>query len=312
MKKSRGLFLAVLLASAAPAFARDSQSLPEDQKKISELKAMDATLRPEGGDVHLAAANATLHLGKAYYFLNAEDARKVLVQAWGNPPEAVNKVLGLVFPAGHHWYDGSWGAVISFEPTGYVSDETPKPDEYDRLLRQIRDQEGSVNAERKRQGFEPTHLVGWAQPPSYDRASHSMVWARDIKFGEQADDTLNYDVRLLGRSGVLSLNMVAVMSQLPEVRGAAAQFSQTAGFDAGSRYADYHFGDAKAAYGLAGLVAAGLGLAAAKKLGMLALLAVFGKKFFVVIAAALAGLWAKFRNALGFRKKTGDPPSIVE
>lgn len=119
-----------------------------------------------------------------------------------------------------------------------------------------------------------------------------MIWARNIRFGDATDNTLNYDIRMLGRRGVLSLNMVSSISQLPDIRTAASNLGSAAAFKAGARYADFNAStDDKAEYGLAGLVAAGVGVAAAKKFGLLALLAVFGKKAFIVIEALLiAGL----------------------
>jgi uncharacterized membrane-anchored protein len=150
------------------------------------------------------------------------------------------------------------------------------------------------------------HLIGWAQPPAYDKAHHYLVWARDIRFGAEDEDTLNYDVRVLGRRGVLSVNVVSGMSQLAQIRADAAKLAAAATFDPGSAYADYKPGtDHKAEYGIAGLVAAGLGLAAAKKLGLLALIAVFGKKLVVVIAAAFAWLATRFKRLL--RKEPSAP-----
>ncbi|PNB37134.1 DUF2167 domain-containing protein, partial [Pseudomonas sp. FW305-130] len=80
---------------------------------------------------------------------------------------------------------------------------------------------------------------GWAQQPSYDPAAHSLIWARDIKISDSPVDALNYDVRLLGRKGVLSLNMLSDMQHLPDVRAAATDFGKAAAFTAGSTYADY-------------------------------------------------------------------------
>jgi uncharacterized membrane-anchored protein len=69
-----------------------------------------------------------------------------------------------------------------------------------------------------------------------------------------------------------------------------------ASFDEGSRYADYQPGiDKKAAYGLAGLITGGL---IAKKVGLLAAVALFAKKFLAIIIAGLVAAGASLRRML--------------
>ena len=105
------------------------------------------------------------------------------------------------------------------------------------------------------------------------------------------------------RKGVLSLNMLSDMSSLNEVRAAAADFARTAAFEAGSTYADYNpSSDKTAEYGLAGLVAGGAGVAVAKKLGLLGLILAFGKKFIVLIIAALGAIGAGVGRLMGRRR----------
>lgn len=200
--------------------------------------------------------------------------------------------------------DDVWGAVITYEATGYVSDEDARTEDYDAIIQAFQSQEDEINAERARLGFPAQHLVGWAQPPSYDEKRHSVVWAQNIQFAGQADNTLNYDVRLLGRRGVLSLNLVSSMSKLPEVRTDAARFASAAEFNVGARYADFNEAtDAKAEYGIGGLVAAGVGVAAAKKLGLFGILLAFGNKFFVLILAGGAAVVAWGRRAMARRRE---------
>ena len=282
--------------AGSQADADDPKPTPEQQAEIDKLKAIAASEHPRTGDIAVPGAEAVLHLGKAYYFLDAAEAKRVIVEAWGNPPGAAEGVLGLVIPAGRNFAD-SWGAVVTWEPTGWVSDKDAKSTDYDKMIKQIQDGEDEANRQRTHDGFSAAHLVGWAQAPTYDAAAHSAIWARDIQFGGEKADTLNYDVRLLGRRGVLSLNMVASMPDLPQIRTAASELARTAVFDTGARYADYKPGvDKSAGYGLAGLVAAGLGLAAVKKFGLLAVILAFGKKFIIVIAAAAAGVGAWFKR----------------
>ncbi len=286
--------LAVPAAAAQPA----PKPTPEQQAEIRKLETLLQDLHPATGDVSIASAQATLHLGKDYYYLPAAEAKRVLVEGWRNPPETVENVLGMVFPAGSTFVDDSWGAVITFNPVGYVSDKDAQSTDYGELLKQLQEGEAEANAARKERGYPAQNLVAWAQQPAYDARNHSLVWAQNIAFEGSRENTLNYDVRLLGRHGVLSLNMVTGMSKLAETRAAAEKLARSASFIAGARYADYQPGTDKAAeYGVAGLVAAGVGAAAVKKLGLLGIILAFGKKFFVLILAALAmiGAWINRR-----------------
>jgi uncharacterized membrane-anchored protein len=258
--------------------------------------------------VPVPGAGVTLHLGNNYYFLPADEAKRVLIEAWRNSPESVSDTMGLVFPAGKSFTDDTWSAVISYSNDGYVSDSDAKTADYGELISQERSDEGDINAKRKEEGLDPIHVVGWAQAPSYDPKTHTMVWARQLHIGQETDDTLNYDVRSLGRRGVLSMNMLSTMSQLPAIRTAAAQFQQVAQFDPGSRYVDYQSGsDKKAEYGLAGLVAAGIGVAVAQKLGFLGLALLFLKKAIVFVIAGATGALAWLRRLFSRSKPPATP-----
>ncbi|MBY8825799.1 DUF2167 domain-containing protein [Sphingomonas colocasiae] len=302
-------FVAFGLVAAAPALFAAPPAPTEGAAANAagaRFKALLESLHPVDGQIRIPQAQAALALGKDYYFLPADEAKRVLTEGWGNPPSSVTDVLGMVFPAGKTFVDAPWGAVVTFEKTGYVSDSDAQTADYDAVLTQSRENEEALNEERRKAGFGGQHLVGWAQPPSYDGAQHALIWAREIKFDGETDNMLNYDVRLLGRRGVLSLNMVAGMLQLAQVRTAAASFGKAATFESGARYADFDESvDEKAEYGLAGLVAAGVGVAAAKKLGLLGLLLAFGKKFIVLIVAAIGGLVSWFR-----RRRNGDEAEI--
>ena len=289
MKKMAWALAVAVAFCVANGVAAQQPSANEQAAFEAQLRSIAERLHPQGGDIRIPSANAVLHLGEDYYFLPATEARLVLTDAWGNPAEATNNVLGMVFPAGKTFADDTWGAVITFENSGYVSDADAQSTDYDALLEQMRDGEAEANAERSRLGYPAQHLVGWAQAPTYDSRGHSLVWARNIQFAGQAENTLNYDIRLLGRRGVLSLNLVAGMNDLEETREAARQFAAAAEFVAGNRYADFQPGtDRTAEYGIAGLIAAGTGAAVAKKAGLVALILAFGKKFIVLLLAGVA------------------------
>jgi uncharacterized membrane-anchored protein len=300
LKSYCGAAIAVLALFVAQSARGADQG--SDAAEAQRLNGIVQSQHRRSGDVAVPGAEATLHLGSKYYFLDAADSKQVLKE-WGNPPSAADGVLGMVFPAGKSFLDDTWAGVITYEQSGYVSDEDADKVDYQKYVDEAHKGEDAENEQRKKDGFSSVHLVGWAQPPTYDRAHHYLIWAQDIKFGGAEEDTLNYDIRVLGRRGVLSVNAVSTMGKLPEIRPQAEDLAGAAQFNPGSAYADYQPNvDHKAEYGVAGLVAAGLGLAAAKKFGLLALFAVFGKKIAVFVAVAFAALAARVKSI--FKRKS--------
>jgi uncharacterized membrane-anchored protein len=190
--------------------------------------------------------------------------------------------------------------VLTESDDGHVSDEDAAKTDYPKLLKQMQEATEDENAEREKAGYSALHLVGWAEPPHYDAARKKLYWARELAADGSAQHSLNYDIRVLGRSGYLSMNAVAGMNDVAAVKAGMQELLPMVDFDAGKRYADY---DAKtdklAAYGVAALIGGGIAAKAGlfAKLGVLLLAA---KKFIVLGLAALAGLWRKF-----FGKKGG-------
>ncbi len=148
---------------------------------------------------------------------------------------------------------------------------------------------GEASKERVKQGYSSIELVGWASPPHYDQAAHKLYWAKEIKFGDSPEHTLNYNLRLLGRRGVLVLNAVAAMSDLKKVEAATPAILGMVNFQEGHRYADFApSSDKVATYGIAALVAGGI----AAKAGFFKLLWVgilaFKKLIIIAVVAGVA------------------------
>jgi uncharacterized membrane-anchored protein len=300
---------AAMLFAAAPfaAFAQEpatSESAMDEQAAVNAASKVQwaadfiAKLDAKTGIIKIDAAKATLNVPEAYYYLDAEDARAVLEEAWGNPPDET--VLGMLLPAGMTPLDdGAWAATFSYQEDGYVSDKDAAKTDYAKVLKDMQKDAVESNKWRVENNYTPIEIVGWAEPPIYSADTHKIYWAKELKFGDAAVNTLNYDIRVLGRSGVLVIGFIADMTALPKIREAAPEVLDLASFDEGARYADFKKGDKIAAYGLAGLVAGGL---IAKKTGLIAAILLFGKKFIAIIAVAAAGLFAAVRKF--FAKKS--------
>ncbi len=271
-------------------------STDEEQQYQQWAKGIWDSLDRQTGTIKLDAAGASLNVPENFYFLNAKDSETVLVDVWGNPPG--QNVLGMLFPANFTPFDeDSWAVTIEYEEDGYVSDGDAADINYSDLLEQMKDDTRSASKERMDAGYEAIELIGWASPPYYDEQAHKLHWAKEIKFGENPRHTLNYNIRVLGRKGVLVLNFIAGMEQKPVIEEKLDTVLALADFDQGVRYSDFNPEiDKVAAYGIGALVA-GKVLA---KTGFLAVALVFLKKFAVII---LVGLGALGRTLFG-RKKT--------
>ena len=283
--------LAALLC--APAMADEKPA-----EKISEQQFL-SSLQYRSGDVALGDAGATLHVKPGFRYLGHDVARKVLEDYWGNPPD--DDVLGLLVPDNAALgADHSWAVVVTYADEGHVSDEDAAKVDYDQVMKEMKESAAEANAERKEQGYSAVDIVGWAQPPRYDAASKRIYWARELDFKDAAAHTLNYDIRVLGREGYLSMNAVADMADMNMVQAGMGQVLPMAEFDAGKRYADYQPGkDKLAAYGLAALVGGGI----AAKAGLFAKLGVFLLAFKKVIIAGVVGVGALAKKMFSGKDK---------
>lgn len=280
-----------------PAFAKTFKELFPD-RTLPSAKANDfvAGIDFQQGEVKVSGVGLRMRVGPEFYFLGSNDARKVLVEAWGNPPDSAEHVLGMIMPRDKTPLDDTWGAVVSFDEDGFVSDEDASGINYAELLRTMQAATEEASKQRVAQGFRSLKLVGWASQPFYDKQSHKLHWAKELEFDNNAEHTLNYDVRALGRRGVLKINFVADMRDLPTIKQVIPAVMQMPEFSEGFRYQDYVPGtDKLATYGIGGLIAG----KALSKLGLLAMFLVFLKKGWILVVLAVAALWRGFKRLFG-------------
>ncbi len=263
-----------------------------------------ASLKYQTGDVQLKGGLATLKgVGQNYRFLDGEQAGRVL-RAWGNPVK--ENPLGMLVPSGMTPVDsGAWAIVITYQDDGYVSDSGASKINYDSLLGQLQSSARRENPERKKAGYPTMEVIGWALPPHYDAQTKKLYWAEELSFDGDTAHTLNYKIRVLGRRGVLVLNAVSAMNQLPLVQDATPAALAMVQFNPGNRYADFVKGDHVAAYGIGALIIGGI----AAKAGLFKLLIpvlLAAKKLIIVAVAAVA---AFFRKLFGGKKKSPATPA---
>ena len=275
-------------AAAAPAPAAAPAAISKEE--------FLASLPFQDGAISLPGNIATLKLPDNFRYLNPEHAARLLA-AWGNPPNA--KTLGMIVPTSPNVLEsGGWAVVLTYDKDGHIADGDADSIDYDKLLKEMQEGIAESNAERKKAGYAGMTLLGWAERPSYDKASHKMVWAKQIRCDDSERNTLNYNVRVLGREGVLVLNAVAEAGQLDQVKQDMQTVMGFTQFTDGNRYTDFNSKTDKVAeYGLAALVAGGV----AAKLGLFgklfALLLAFKKIIFVAVAALGATVFKRFKRA---------------
>jgi Uncharacterized membrane-anchored protein conserved in bacteria len=136
--------------------------------------------------------------------------------------------------------DNSWAFIITYEQMGYVEDDDADDIDYDELLETLQTDATAENEARVKEGYQTIQIVGWASKPYYDSEKKVLHWAKEIKFGDNELNTLNYNVRVLGRKGVLVLNAVSSMNELPEVQKSIVPVLSSFAYAEGSSYKDFN------------------------------------------------------------------------
>jgi uncharacterized membrane-anchored protein len=278
----------------------------QEANREQEVEKIEAGLKWVTGRVVLGNNLAEVNLNSDFRYLGPEDARKVIVDLWGNPPSRGDS-LGMICPADIEPSEsGSWAVVFTYREDGYVKDDEAAKINYDDLLKQMQQAVRRENEARIKQNFPKVELVGWAASPRYDHETHKLYWAKEFAFADGTVHTLNYDVRVLGRKGVLAINAVAPMSQLTAIQEQMPEIIAMVNFLPGNRYTDYQQGNDKiAAYGLGALILGGVAAKAGLFKGLIVLI-IAGKKFIIIAAIAIGGFFARF-----FRKRAKPKPESL-
>jgi uncharacterized membrane-anchored protein len=236
---------------------------------------------------------AQVVLPEGYRFADGRGARQFM-ELMENPTSG--RELGVVLPSTSQ---SSWFMMFEFNPIGFVKDDEKNNLDADALLDNFKKANARGNAERTKRGWATLEIVGWQQPPFYDPATNNLRWA--LLATSEGDQVVNYSTRLLGRGGVMDVDLVLDPSDLATVLPEFDRLLKGFTFTTGHKYAEFRSGDKVAAYGLTALIAGGVGAAAAKS----GLLAKFWKLIvlgFVVAATAIG----KFVRALFGRHPQSD------
>ena len=279
----------LLFSLSLPASAQDSRQEP--------------TSRPElhfaSGKVTVQGGRARIDLPPGFRYLQQRDARYVVEKLWGNGSRPF--VLGMVVPPGVDVADAeSWAVVVTYDDSGHVDDSDAKSLDFDAILKSMQEATRERSEEGKAHGQRGMTLVGWAEPPHYDPAQKKVYWAKKLQVEGTPEQTLNYSVRFLGRSGVLEMIAVGSVEQLAQIADGAKQLLPCTEFTAGNRYEEFESGtDKVAAYGIGGLIAGGM----LAKAGFFKVVGLFFVKFAKPLLIGAVALFALLGRMFGMKKK---------
>lgn len=283
---SAALVIGILLSLTAPARAQDNtsngQGDPAAQEFQRELRALNWVAGPQQVQMF---GNSNLQIPKGYVFLGTADTTKL---------QALLKDLG----SGNEYFfapkDFHWQVFFSYSADGYVKDD--ETIDADAILKNIQDKTEQANQERRERGYDEMQVIGWQTPPHYDSQTHRLEWAINGRDEKTNEEVVNFNTRILGRAGVMSVVLVSspqnLSSSIAELKGTLGGFD----YQEGQRYAEYRPGDKVAKYGLAALITGGAA-AVAVKTGLWKVLVgalAAGWKFIAAAFAAMAGAISRF------------------
>ncbi|HEY9257909.1 DUF2167 domain-containing protein [Chitinophaga sp.] len=181
---------------------------------------------------------ATIQVPEGFRLLDAAQSRLLVESLWGNPENP--NTLGVLIPERAGPMDKDFrGFVISFEPSGYLNEQEAGKINYNKLLREMKEELKKENVLRSRKGAGVITSMDWAFPPYFDKDNHMLHWARILHF-DGGNPVLNYEVRLLGRRGCLCFTAIGKTADILKIKKQLEQISTAAHFTNGNGYADFN------------------------------------------------------------------------
>lgn len=242
---------------------------------------------------------ASVPVPEEYMFLDAK-ATKVFLEENQNIPDGDE--LGAILKIGEN--NEYWFAVFSYSDTGHVDDSDRGKIDADGLMKSMKKGNEQGNAARRKRGWTELKLEGWHQAPYYDPATNNLTWA--TRLNSSGNPVINHSVRLLGRTGTMSVALVADPSGIDAATSEFNDVLRGYSYNQGQRYAEFVKGDKLAGYGLTALIAGGAGAAAIKS----GLLQKMWKAIVLLVVAVGAALKKFFAALFGKKEDAGGPRPV--
>ncbi|MBR6981773.1 MAG: DUF2167 domain-containing protein [Prevotella sp.] len=287
------IFLVLFLCSFENVTDEEMISMGATSEVLQELKA--DVISPRTGDIDFPVCHAHVTVPQGFVFMDIEQTKKLLVDYWGNPEDRMEDVIGSLVPAScEAFYQIAVAYIISYENCGYIKDDDASSIDYDELMKQI--QKASAEANESLPVEQRLTIKGWAVTPQYLKSSHTLIWAKTV--GSVDGESVNYDMRILGKDGLVSLNAVADPTALDEIVSTGSMMMNSVTFDNGYAYSDFDpKRDRISDWTIGGLIAGGV----LAKTGFFAKLGVLLVKFWKLIAVAVIAIGASIKKI--FKKR---------
>jgi uncharacterized membrane-anchored protein len=273
--------VALLLFAPSPSSAEPD---PEAQKLFESIDWLEGPATGALGD------KATVQIPAGMAFTGKEGTK-----TWMTLTHNLHNddMLGVIIPTSN---DARWWALFDYNDVGHISDS--EKDELDAvaIFKTLKENNAEANKELKKRGWGTVELVGWEKPPFYDARTNNLTWS--VRVHGDHGEGVNHSVRLLGREGYMSADLVLSPEEQATAIPAYENVLNGFKYNEGHRYAEYRKGDKLAAYGLTALIAGGAG-AVAMKTG---LLAKFWKLIVLAVLSAAAAIKRFFKTILGWGK----------
>ncbi len=236
--------IALSLSLGLSAFGQEAEDVSQ-ALDFSQIKQMFPSAQNEGQGK--LGTQATIDIKNDLVFLDGKDADQLL-QSWGNLPAVID---GLVMPE-----DGAWCITFEFSSVGYVKDDEQEDIDAEEILEQNREAQEEANKARVKQGFGSLTIVSWVVEPRYNAQTNNLEWGMLLK-DDEGSETINHEIRLLGRRGVTSATLLCSPAQFKDLQPVMNATLDGFSYTDGNKYGEYKEGDKIAEYGLLGLMGAG-------------------------------------------------------
>jgi uncharacterized membrane-anchored protein len=293
-------WLATFMVLALGAAGTPSEQARQDEQEAAWRAGAQAGTRGPA-DIPLID-QAALTLPEGYFFIPKAEGARILRSLGNTVGEQTFVGLVLGTKPGDEWI-----VAASYIKDGYIKDDDAKNWNADELLQNLKEGTEEANKDRAARGFPELDVLGWVEKPTYDAATHRLVWSllsKSRNEPESAEKGINYNTYALGRDGYFSLNLLTTADRVDTDKHAAHALLAALTYNRGKGYEDFNAStDRIAAYGLAALI----GGVVAKKLGLFAVIAVFVAKFAKLIAIGAFAVGGSIWNF--FRRRPKSPPA---